>query len=228
MKKLAVVAIALVSWMSANAQVGTVVSRTIQTTTTTRVVEVDYSKYNRLSIGYASYKHGLGNASSDLEDDLDYEAEGLDAWPGLVAEYIHGWSLTKSHPLYLESGIALQFNMKSSDDSDYNYMHIGLAIPLNLTYRLSTKKGLFIAPVVGLNLGSNCYDDALYELEDDYYDDECSRKYFQLGYNLGANLGYKHLNIGIGYRGDFMPSFTTEDEGSIKTGTFHIGIGVNF
>lgn len=224
MKKIVIAAIALVCALNANAQVGTVISRTIKTTTTTREVEIDFNKYNRISIHYASYKYNLGGADDILKNYMDYEFDGegnaKDAWPGFIAEYIHGWRLMSSQPLFLESGLAFQFNIRNG--YDYNYWHFGAAIPINVTYRYTAKNGFYVAPLVGLNLSSNAYDDLLWDMDED------SEKYIQLGYNVGANLGYKRLNIGIGYRGDFMPSLTTEDYGNIKTGTFHIGLGVNF
>lgn len=217
MKRIIFVAVALFCWIGAKAQVGTVVSRTIHTTTTTRVVEIDNSEYNRLSIGYASYKYKLGGAHSWLKDKV--ENLQYDASPGFVAEYIHGWNLMKSQPLYFESGLAFQFNV------DYD-LHFAFDVPLDVTYRYTHANGLYAAPFVGLNIGSNFIDGVLYEIDDDYSD--CKEKFIQLGYNIGANFGYKRLNVGIGYRGDFTPSLVSEDDGNVKTGTFYLGLGVNF
>lgn len=216
-KRFIIAAIALVSAVGASAQVGTVTSRTIKTTTTTREVEVDFNKYNRISLSYAGYGYNCGGASDYLTYLIDDYQEGKAS--GFMFEYIHGWRLTKSQPVFLESGLACQFN---SYDSNF---HVGIAIPLDVTYRYTASNGFYVAPLAGFNLGINALDDILqFRIESS----EFNFKRFQLGYNVGANFGYKRLNIGIGYRGDFMPSLTTEEDGNVKTGTFHIGLGINF
>lgn len=198
--------------MSIKAQVGTVVNETVNTTTTTRVVEMGYSKYNRLSFSYASYKH-----RPEYED--EYEKAGSHS--GFIAEYIHGWNLMKSQPLYFESGLACQCNFAK--------LHVGLDIPLEITYRYTLKNQFYIAPHAGFNLGINITDNEINRYP--YYYDY-NEKHFQLGYNVGLNFGHKKLNIGLGYRDDFMQTFNiykdSDDETKVKAGTFYVGLGVNF
>lgn len=218
MKKTLLAAVALTCAINANAQVGTVTSRTINTTTTTREVEVDVvsTNYNRISLSYAAYSYKLGNAEYPLDDRILRDQDG--SAPGFIAEYIHGWRLAKSVPLYLESGFGLQFNM--GDEKN-----IALFVPFNVTYRYTFNNGFYIAPLVGLDLGGKT-DWLLLYTED--YDDDYKAKHFLFDYKVGANIGYKRFNFGVGYRGDIVPALTSEDDGSVKTGTFYIGLGINF
>lgn len=203
MKRILIAILLLSCAMSIKAQVGTVVNQTINTTTTTRVVEVGYTKYNRLSFSYASYSH---------------HPEILWNHHGFMAEYIHGWNLIKSHPLYLESGLAFQCNF---DD-----IYMGFDIPIEVTYRYTFKNQFYIAPHAGFDFSIPAVD-----LEEDYYTytSYSPLKHFLFGYNVGLNFGRKKLNIGLGYRAGFTPTFVAEeDDKKIKAGTFYIGVGVNF
>lgn len=207
MKRILIAILLLSCAMSIKAQVGTVVNQTINTTTTTRVVEVGYTKYNRLSFSYAKYDHHI-----------------KDPWSrhGFIAEYIHGWNLMKSQPLYLESGLAFQCNF---DD-----LYIGFDIPIEITYRYTFKNQFYVAPHAGFDLGIPVIDEEhdWYHYYDYYVDYEHNLKHFLFGYNVGLNFGRKKLNIGLGYRAGLTPTLVTEDDRKIKAGTFYVGLGINF
>lgn len=215
MKRISFIAAALAYTMSMSAQIGTVTSTTITTKTTERIIEIDDSKYNRISIAPAIFHYNVAGADGGLPE--YYEDEG--AFPGLTAEYVHGWRLMQSKPLYLESGLNFQIN--GSEEG-----LIGLAVPVNLTYRFMNQKGYYISPFTGLNIGVHAaFDEYWYYDHGFIYPDE---SYFQFGYNIGFNFGRRHWSIGIGYRGDIAPLCTTEDDGSLRGGLFHIGFGYNF
>lgn len=189
MKRLFLLSFALIGAKSAFAQIITVPVITTDTTKVERVIEIDDSKYNRISLSYASYGYFAGRAH------------------GFVAEYIHDWSIDKSHPLFLESGLIAQFNADS-----YGDYYVDFSIPVNLTYRYSLNNNAYVAPFAGLNIGVIAIDDwILWQYSD--------KKRFHFGYNIGANFSYKRLNIGIGYSRDFTPMLAD---------TFHVGLGVNF
>lgn len=235
MKRIVLLSCALAGTMSTFAQIGTVTAKNITTTTEERIIEIDDSKYNRISLSPAIFHYNVAGADGGLTE----EYNGMGAYPGLIAEYVHGWRLMKSKPLYLESGLNFQIN--ASDEAQ-----IGLAVPVNLTYRFMNQKGYYISPFAGLNIGVHAaFEEYWYEKKvwmDGYYDykdrwhegyftstyEHPEEKFFQFGYNIGFNFGRRHWSIGIGYSGDIAPLCTTEDDGSLRGGLFHIGFGFNF
>lgn len=68
-----------------------------------------------------------------------------------------------------------------------------------------------------------------YYSEDDMDDMDMDGSFnrFQMGYQVGVNLGYKSLNFGIGYKASFLPIYS-EDEVKIQTGGIVATIGYNF
>lgn len=225
MKRLFLLSFALIGAKSAFAQIITVPVITTNTTTEKRIIEIDDSKYNRVSVAFGAFHYDLSRAYNELYEDF---GEG-GAYLSLMAEYIHGWRLMKSKPLFFESGLACQLNADG----------ISLAIPLDVTYRLMNQKGYYFAPFAGLNANLQVFrpeDEYYYKKvyygpgKYDYHQEKIypSAKFFQLGYNIGANFGRKHWNIGIGYRGGFTPDYSSEEDGNVKTGFVYLGIGYNF
>lgn len=226
MKRIVLLSCALAGTMSTFAQIGTVTAKNITTTTEERIIEIDDSKYNRISLSPAIFHYNVAGADGGLTE----EYNGMGAYPGLIAEYVHGWRLMKSKPLYLESGLNFQIN--GSEEAQ-----IGLAVPVNLTYRYMNQKGYYISPFVGFNIGVHAaFDEYVYQKSVwnsrwdwwDYKYEYPEEKFFQFGYNIGFNFGRRHWSIGIGYSGDIAPLCTTEDDGSLRGGLFHIGFGFNF
>lgn len=226
MKRIVLLSCALAGTMSTFAQIGTVTAKNITTTTEERIIEIDDSKYNRISLSPAIFHYNVAGADGGLTE----EYNGMGAYSGLIAEYVHGWRLMKSKPLYLESGLNFQIN--GSEEAQ-----IGLAVPVNLTYRFMNQKGYYISPFVGFNIGVHAafenyfYQKPVWNSRWDMWDydyEHPEEKFFQFGYNIGFNFGRRHWSIGIGYRGDIAPLCTTEEDGSLRGGLFYIGYGFNF
>lgn len=64
--------------------------------------------YDRMAISYNSYK-----LSPDDDDADDVSLNGIGA------EWIHGFSLSSTTPLYLETGLKFMYGFKSEDDRDF-------------------------------------------------------------------------------------------------------------
>lgn len=219
MKRLFLALVALSATYAAEAQIVSSTSKTITSHTTAETVVVPdeptvYKNYNRFSLNYASLHYG------DVELDSS-------TFPGFEVAWDHANNLSKGKklPIYLEWGIHLQYNAKNISYGywgyyeEETYRHLEIAIPFSVTYKFMLND-FYAAPFFGLHFKSACLDDLADDLE--------SQKYFQMGYQVGANLGYKKLNFQIGYSGDFMPVCETWDDEGIKTGTFFVGLGVNF
>lgn len=212
MKKLIIALVALSASLSSEAQIVKSESRIItsHTTAQTVVVTEGYENYSRLSANYTSLSYGD-------EDTVK------PTFPGIELAWDHGYNLAnKKMPLYLEVGLHAQYNSADVETryGDENYKHIEVSIPLSLTYKYSWN-GLYAAPFAGINLKSAFIDDVA-----DYMEDQ---KFFQVGYQVGLNFGYKALNVQIGYKGDIMPVCGDAEysNGELKTSAFFVGLGIN-
>ena len=131
---------------------------------------------------------------------------------------------------------------------------MSLSVPVNFTYKHTFSNGLYLAPYVGIHFRLNLIAQEKWETEydgesedgtanyfkaDDYDDDaafgdnEDTWKRFQFGGQVGLNIGYKALNLGIGYY-FASPIYKYEDDYSskydfkIKTGSLALTLGFNF
>lgn len=215
MKKLFLALVALSASLVSEAQIVSSTSKTITSHTTAHTVVVNegYENYNRLSVNFASLKYSA-------------EGETSDACAGFELAWDHGYNLTKGKtlPLYLEFGIHAQYNNHGDEDryDDETYHHLDISIPLSITYKYNIND-FYVAPFAGIHFKCPCLDDVAYDFGDE------SHSYFQMGYQVGGNLGYKNLNFQIGYKGDFTNLAKNEHyDISLKTGTFFVGLGYNF
>ena len=117
-------------------------------------VNAQNSDYNRVN---ASYVRSWANHS---ETEIDF---GLN---GIAFDYMHGFSLSNAHPLYIEVGGRLTTYFNNSDASDFIGIDLGkpdtrldlnlksrylnLAIPVNFGYRFDLGNDFKIMPYVGL------------------------------------------------------------------------------
>lgn len=212
MKKLFIAFAALSASICSEAQIVSSTSKTItsHTTAQTVVVTEGYENYDRISANYTSLTYGDGDAVEPT-------------FPGIELAWDHGYNLAnKKMPLYLEVGLHAQYNSADVQTryDDETFKHIEVSIPLSVTYKFSWN-GVYAAPFAGINLKSAFVDDVA-----DYMEDQ---KYFQVGYQLGLNIGYKALNVQIGYKGDIMPVSGDAEysNGELKTSAFFIGLGIN-
>lgn len=190
----------------------------------------DCSNYNRFSFGY------MGTNFHDSEDsDYDYTLKGF------TMSYVRGINLTNKLPLFLEVGGELNYGTwhDSDDEDEFRDNKLSLAVPVNLTYKLGFNNGMYIAPYAGIHLDLGLVFNAKEKEYDDYYDETETYTYsyysekdmgfnrFQVGYQIGANIGYKAFHFGVGYRGDFTPIYK-EHNYKITTGGPVITMGYNF
>lgn len=209
MKKTVLAIMAFFVAFASEAQISSFTSKSINSHTTEEIVVVDKNpNYNRLSLNYSSLKYYIDGDSSDSFDGVEF------GWD-------HGYNVSKgkSLPLYLEFGIHAQYNsgdVELMHEKTEENNHVEISLPLSVTYKFMYNN-LYAAPFVGFNLKSAPYDD---------YVDDFDQKYFQVGYQFGANFGYKALNFQIGYKRDILPiaDYKSED---IATGSLFIGLGLN-
>ncbi len=181
--------------------------------------------YNRISFGYYSQKLTC-KTDGPFPSIFDEDYKKSMNMKGLEVSYLHGISVSKKIPLFVEIGGRIQFNIYKNKDSYVvdgqryddvlRITNLSLAVPVNITYKHTFTNGFYVAPYFGVNLRVNMtgkwdYDGSDYS---EYYNifkaddndehafygsdvDPCKR--LQYGCQLGLNFGFKALNIGIGY-----------------------------
>ena len=192
---------------------------------------VAISPYDRVSVSYVNT-----NLANDAKgaDDISLNGVGLD--------YIHGFSLSKSFPLYLETGVKATLSFFSredcewyniwnddADDKDYKttFQTLSAAIPVNLAYKFTLSNGdVSIVPYLGLHFKLNLMARGKEVYDPEYGDkgdkDACFKR-FQMGWHIGAGLNYRQLYIGLSYGTDFMELCK-----KVNTSTFSVNVGYNF
>ena len=206
MKKLFMIALAAVFSLGASAQL--VSSNTITHT--------KGNGYNRLSVSYDSW--------SKFE-------KGFDGASGVSAAWTKGISVSQSAPLFIETGLGLNYAWgEILDEIDLSWL--SLTVPINLTYKYEIpNSGITIAPYAGLflrgniigNLSSDYLNDDI-NLFDDYSDGGAEASRFSWGWNIGVGVEFSKLYVGVNYSNDFNEFIEDAD----KLSKFSATVGFNF
>ncbi len=162
---------------------------------------------------------------------------------GFQFKYLHGFSVSKSLPMFVEFGADIHYGTGKEDTSnDYvkNKYHVfDLAVPVNFAYRFQIADFFAIKPFIGLNFKIN-----LLEYDHEYYgegksvwinlfssDDMGGSDYtwnrFQLGWHLGVDFEFNKFFIGLNYGTDFIPAWKYK-KNKVNSQTFNIGLGFVF
>lgn len=205
---------------------------------------VTISPYDRVSVSYVNTK--LANDAKGA-DDISLNGVGFD--------YIHGFSLSKSFPLYLETGVKATLSFFSredcewcniwnddADDKDYKttFQTLSAAIPVNLAYKFTLSNGdVSIVPYLGLNFKLNLMAKGK-EVYDPEYGDKDTEKYDMFDKkDMGDKdacfkrfqMGW-HIGAGLNYRQLYIGlSYGTDFMElckKVNTSTFSVNVGYNF
>lgn len=191
--------------------------------------------YSRIELSY-----------NPISWDIDGDDDDTDDLTGISFGYVKGFSISKSMPLYVETGLRLTYAWWSDDEdgTEYKDTYMGLTIPVNLTYRFAIPNSkVLISPFVGLTLKGNIIGKSEADYEDgedseiNWFDDKWEKgdeydedkdygygaKRFQIGWNIGANVSFNQFNVGLSYGSDFSELW--EDT---KTSNWAISVGYNF
>lgn len=213
------------------------------TTTTTRVAS-DINPYDRVSVSYVNTM-----LSTDVKNADDFSINGV----GI--DYIHGFSLSKSFPLYLETGVKATLSFYSREDCAFaniwdddaenkdfktTFQTLSAAIPLNLAYKFTLTNGeVSIVPYLGLNFKFNIMANGKQVYDPDHGDKEKEKYDFFDKKDMGDKdacwkrfqLGW-HIGAGLNYRQLYIGlSYGTdfmELAKKVNTSTFAVSVGYNF
>lgn len=214
MKKLFALAFAAIMSVGASAQL-------ISSNTMT---EQESNNYSRFAVGYNSVS---------FNDDID------ESMTGVSLEWVKGFPVSTSTPLFIETGIGASYSWKSKDDVDYRFATV--QVPVNLVYKYELTDGIKIAPYAGVYFRGNLLaeaedDDETYNWFDDLEDEGLEAKRFSYGWQIGVGVEFNKLYLGIGYSSDLNNLIDIDEKFddydrikvSSKTSTFAAKIGINF
>lgn len=202
----------------------------------------DIRSYNRIGVSYNNTHYGGNNDYNRYITDQDMDL----SLNGVGLEYIRGFRLSSSIPMFLEIGVNINFNFGTEEglESGYReyknkYKDINFQVPVNFLYRFRITDEFSIAPYLGLNLKAHAVTRKTTEYP--YKDSRCSVNLyskdnmgeentwnrFQIGWHLGTYLQYSKVYLGIQYGTDFIPAYS-HHESKINTGTFKLSVGYTF
>ena len=187
--------------------------------------------YTRIFVGYSPLEltQKASMPSREQEDDFKFK--------GITAGFVHGISLSNKLPFFVELGANLQYSARKDEESgesyydawswEEKYWFLSMNVPVNLSYKFTFADNKFgITPFIGLNFRANFTGEYNQTEEEGRWVDSCTRKlfddsqdemsisawnHFQMGLNVGINLNYKNLSLGVQYTTDFMPIFKFND-----------------
>ena len=178
-----------------------------------------------------SFEYAPGNFTYDYEDAKDQ------SFTGLSLSYTHGFAVSKSAPIFIETGLGVQYSFYKEDfedDVSEKLNMFSLKVPVSFGYQFDLADGkIALAPYAGIDLRYNLSGKLKYESDDwsykaDLFDkdemDGDEWKRFQIGWHIGAKCTFSQkYTLGIAYGADF-----SEIAKKTKTNAFRISAGIRF
>ena len=172
--------------------------------------------YNRFSVSYTSL--------SNIDED---------AMSGISAAWTKGIAISKTTPLFIETGLGLNYAWKSEDEYKINWLTA--TIPVNLVYKYEISDGIKLAPFAGIYLRGNLLGEMNFDEEyseyiddinffDDYEDGGFEASRFSFGWNIGVGVEINKFYLGLSYGSDLNEFVEDAD----KIGTLSATVGFNF
>ncbi len=155
----------------------------------------DISAYNQIGISYV-------NESFNFDFPKDYHMEDIGT-NGFGLKYIHGFSVSKNLPMFVETGVNFNFNFGSNESGDEDYTETlkfqwaSLSVPVNFAYKFNVGENLAIKPYLGLNVKFNVLGRQKKEYggdDDDWYDDDDWDYWSSYDYDYDYDYDYEGNN----------------------------------
>ena len=209
---------ALATAASASAQFANTGSNTAST---------DLDDYNRISVSYNNTHFGFNKEAGGSDRDLGLNGFGLN--------YIHGFSVSSTLPMFVETGLNLDFGFGSDTGDKVDIFDgwlqnktkdqfINLQVPVNFAYKFAIADGVSVSPYVGLNFKFNLVGRSKSELDYGGLDNE----------DIEDILDYFGYDSMSDFDSDWLSVFSKDDMGS-KDATWnrfqmgwHIGAGLQY
>ena len=167
----------------------------------------------------------------------DYDDADDQSFTGLSLSWTHGFAVSKSAPIFIETGLGVQYSFFKEDledDESVKFNMFSLKVPVSFGYQFDLADGkIALAPYAGIDLRYNLSGKVKYEGDDwssklDVFDkddmDGDEWKRFQIGWHIGAKCTFSQkYTLGIAYGADF-----SEIAKKAKTNAFRISAGIRF
>lgn len=188
--------------------------------------------YNMVGLSYNNTSYGYNDAYGKEHKDNNFSTNGF----GI--DYIHGFSVSKSLPMFVEVGGNVNFNFYSETEKEDGYkdtnkfQNINLQVPVNFAWRFNIIEEFSIKPYVGLNFKLNfvsksksIWEDPDGEKEEtewlNYFDkgekhmesSDYTWNRFQMGWHIGVGFQYKPFYLGVQYGTDFIHAYSHKFKG---------------
>jgi len=203
------------------------------------------SSYNLVGISYDNTSlNGKNYEFGDNDKSLGLNGFGL--------EYVHGFSVSSTLPMYVEAGLkfSMGFGSKSEKENRYewkeSYQMMRLSIPVSYAYRFNIGDGMSLTPYAGLDFRFNLTAKGKYEETYDgdtdegdwvsFFDEDKVGKddtwnRFQMGWHIGARFEYSRIFLGVNYGTDFLKLYNYDEsdgKAHINTGNLAVTVGYRF
>lgn len=187
-------------------------------------------------------------AQTSIEPTADYNRVGVmyqyrdfdgNGTNGFEVGYIHGFNLTKSAPLFFQTGLKLDMGFDSESTMvsgikvDGKLKTMSLSVPLDISYKIvfGENSNTAFIPFAGFNLKLNTMGKITAKAshsgnsasESISLFDE-GMKHFQAGWHIGFGFQFSKVYVGA----DFGTDFVKIADGGNSTPTFHLGLGYMF
>lgn len=161
---------------------------------------------------------------------------------GFELGYVHGFNLSKTTPLFFQTGLKFDMGFKSESESmqgvgvTATLSTMSFSVPLDISYKLvfGDEGNIAFIPFAGINLKVNALADVKAtakshrEKESEtisLFDEGIGMKHFQAGWHIGLGFQINKFYAGADFGTDFIK---VADVGGNSTPTFHLGVGFTF
>lgn len=134
--------------------------------------------YNR---GGITYDHTSLGLNKNMKDVLDVDGLGTN---GFGINYVHGFGISNTLPMFIETGLNLNFNFgsenvgKKETEGDYwmqekmSMQNINMQIPVNFVYKFALTDDITLSPYIGLNFKLNLVNKYKYKIDTNISDSD--------------------------------------------------------
>lgn len=201
--------------------------------------------YNRVAISYDNTHFGFNKDAGGSDENFSTNGVGIN--------YIHGFSVSSSLPMFVETGLNFDFGFgsKSFDKHEYSgtwyqdklkTQFISIQVPVNFAYRFDIADEMTLSPYIGLNLKLNLTGKERWDTDSNDPDEKEKGKWasvydkdnwdptwnrFQMGWHIGVGVQYRPFYFGIQYGTDFIGAYKHKDA-KVSTGNLKVSLGYCF
>lgn len=191
------------------------------------------SNYNLIGVSYDNTHLGGKNYGYSDEESLSLNGLGL--------EYIHGFGLSRSLPMYFETGLKWDMGFGAWEPNDYeknSYKMMRVNVPVSYAWRFNFGNDFTLTPYAGLDFRFNVLAKSKFEMEGNEYDwinlfdkekvgENNTWNRFQFGWHVGVRAEYSHVFLGFSYGTDFIKAYSYK-KSQVSTGNLTVTLGYRF